>query len=311
MNSDVLTAKSAKSYPSRFVKTLAAHTEIQHACNCSAVQYKPINSKEDTKNLELAMVKLRATIVSDGGLYLNGRNAHFCLSLSDNKDNLVQRELIPIEDLLKFLHRFVAEVLGPLGIELCDGHPRIELHITKSKDGGWLPGVLLTTRNSEFLTRLHHEYYPDGSKIIPESFVLTGVFLAWFFMFDGISMWNGTGGPGVYVRLCTHGFDLRSVELFEEQLHKIGINTGRTYVSVEKGAGIMITILAGSTDHFMKIIDPYVITPYRYKIKYRGSCPPELATKYRKHHNKQQREVRKNLRAKLRLVSKEQHDITI
>lgn len=236
------------------------------------------------------MQKYRAAILSDGNLCLHGYNAYFRIALSDNKDNLVQRDLIPIEDLLGFLQRIVVEVLEPLGIEPCSEHPRIVPHITKSRSGESLPGVILETRNSELNTELWREYYLKGIKTIPENFVLTDVFLAWFFMLDGHSKWSG--GSRVDVFLCTQGFDPRSVELFENQLHNFGLTTGRKYIVVEKGAGVMIVISPGSTNHFMAIVDPYVVFPYRYKVKYRGSCPPELVEKYKKYHREYMRERR-------------------
>lgn len=235
---------------------------------------------------EEAIQRYRATILSDGALVLHGRTAYFSIALSDNKSEYAQRDPIPIKDLLEFLRYLALDTLEPLGLVLCSGHPKIKPHTTKSKSGEWLPGVILTTRNSELNTELYHEYYPDGKKIIPEDFTLTSIFLAWFFMFDGNSSWHGDGGPSVGVHLCTEGFDLNSVTLFEEQLCKLGLNTGQKLDKrVNKSAGIGITVHADSTDHFMDIVDPYVVFPYRYKVKYRGSCPPELAENYKKHRS--------------------------
>lgn len=234
---------------------------------------------------ELAMQKYRAAILSDGNLSLNGSNAYFTITLSDNKDNLVQRKPIPIEDLLEFLRRFVSEALQPLEIKPCNGHPRVKIHIGKSKTANeWLPGVTLITRNSELNTELWRECYHNGKKEIPEGFILTDVFLAWFFMLDGNSKWQSGGGPGVDVFLLTQGYSLHSVELFEKQLHSFGLNTSRSHAPTEDGAGVVVRIIADSTDSFMKRIDPHVIPPYRYKIKYRGSCPAELAERYKKHY---------------------------
>lgn len=233
------------------------------------------------------MQKFRAAVLSDGSLRPSRGNACFHIGLSDNRKDLTQREQIPVEELLKFLQRFVTDVLRPLGVEPCSGHPKIEHRLIKSKDGKWLPGVTLWTRVSDLSTELYHKYYPDGERIIPEDFALTDVFLAWFFMFDGTAEWNSSGGPGVSIYLGTEGFDLRSIELFEEQLHKLGVDTGRRYYKgIEKGAGIGIRILADSTNHFMQMIDPHVIQPYRFKIKYRGGCPPELAERNREHYNR-------------------------
>lgn len=239
---------------------------------------------------ELAMQKLEAAILSDGHLNQSCRNVSFRLSLSDNKRNLVQRELIPIEHLLEFTRIFVAEVLRPLGVEPNTGYPKIYNRIGKDKEGKFIPGVMLETHVSRFLTELYHKYYPNGKKAIPEDFIITDVFLAWHFMLDGCSQWHGYGGPGVVVNLCTHGFDLHSIELFESQLYSLGVNTSRSHKRVEDGAGIMIAISWDSTDQFMSIVDPFVISPYRYKIKYRGSCPTILAAKYKEQRKRKKEE---------------------
>lgn len=234
-----------------------------------------------------AMQALRAAILSDCNLCFRGKSAYLQTALADNKDNFTQREQIPIRDLKEFLEYFVVEVLRPLGVQPCAGHPRVNPHSHKSKAGEWLPSVELKTHACKLNTELYYEYYPSGKKAIPEDFTPTSLFLAWFFMFDGCSAWVSSGGPGIDMFLCTEGFDLHSIELFEEQLHKLGIRTGRNYKKgIKDGSGIEIAILQDSVDHFTSIVDPYIIPPYRYKVKYRGSCPPELVRKYREHYKK-------------------------
>lgn len=232
-------------------------------------------------NKEEAMQAFSGVMLGDGGLQLSSgnRNAYFYIKLSDNKTNLIQRGHIPIGDLLKFLQYFATEVLQPLDIQPCTGHPRVQPHSSKSKEGEWLPGVLLTTHCSEFLTKLYHMYYINGRRVVPEALVLSGITLAWLFMNDGYSGWDRRKGQGIAVGLCTQDLDLYSVERLESQIHNFGINTGRTRRYVKQGAGILVTVLADSSDYFMQIVDPHVIPPYRYKIKYRGSCPTELNRK--------------------------------
>jgi hypothetical protein len=245
--------------------------------------------------VDIAMQKYIAAILSDGSLSPTKSSVQFILGLADNRRDLVQRELIPVDDLLKFLQSFAAEVTIPLGVLPCDGHPRINPHCGKNNDDEWLTGVLLETLTSELNIELYQQYYPNGIKAIPDDFILTDIFLAWFFMFDGCSKWHSSGAPTINVSLHTEGFDLHSVELFEKQLHRFDIDTGRGYYkAIEHGAGISITIPSDSTNHFMDVINPHMIFPYRYKIKYRGSCPSELFLHYRQHSNERQREYRKN-----------------
>lgn len=247
---------------------------------------------------ECAAQKLRATIISDGHLSrCSGGDSCLYLTLSDNKRSLVQRELIPVGNLLTFLQRFVGEVLRPLGVEPRDGYPRVIPDITRSKTGAGLPGVSLITHPDELLSRLRREYYPSGIKLIPESFVLTDMALAWLFMFDGNSQWDAGGGPGVDVSLYTQSYDIHSIGLLESQLHNLSISTGRKHDKrVKDGSGIIITITRGSTDQFMAVVDSYVISPYRYKVKYRGSCLPELSNRYRVRYNGYLREYRSKRR---------------
>jgi len=216
---------------------------------------------------QFAMQALRGVVLSDGSLALPAQNAFFYIGLSDNREDLVQREQIPIEELLAFLWHLVTTVLVPLGVEPCSGHPKIRLYKKPGVDSR-VPGVVLKTRVSELLTGLYSQYYYAGKKIVPEGIPLTNISLAYLYMLDGNSSWEDRGGPAVSVYLCTQGFDLHSVELLEKQLHNFDINTGRAHT---KGGDskIEITILQNSVDCFMSIVEPYMVPPYVYKVKRR------------------------------------------
>ncbi len=228
----------------------------------------------------VAMQKLEAAIISDGYLQPKSGNAYFYLSLSDNKD-LVQREKIPINELLDFLRSFVADILSPLDVKPCTGYPKVVLRMGTSKKGIYLPGVMLCTLKSELVTELYHKYYPFGRKLVPGSFTLTRLSLAWLFMFDGNSQWDNNGGDRIIVSLYTQGLDTNSVEILEHGLALLGVNTGRNHVKVQNGSGIIISVLADNTDCFMDLIEPHVVPPFYYKVKYRGSCPANLLARYR------------------------------
>lgn len=234
---------------------------------------------------QAAMEALRGVILSDGSLVPHGQNAYFSIGLSDNRSNLVQREQIPIEDLLLFLQHLVMVALKPLGIKPCRRHPRTRLYKNPKTDEK-LPGVVLETTVSELLTELYPEYYPAGKKVVPEGSILTDILLAYFFMLDGYSAWHNRGGPTIKVYLYTQGFDLHSVEILENQLLSLGVNTGRAHVGGGESK-VVITVSQESVDHFMSIVDPYVVPPYRYKIKYRESRSPELVDKCKEHQGEQ------------------------
>lgn len=241
-------------------------------------------------NEEDAIKAFDGIILSDGHIKMIGKYsvANFSINLSDNKTSLKHRDNIPLNNLLLFLTHIKTEILKPLGIEVCTGHPKIEYY-TDKESGRVLPWVYLETRSSIFLAEQHDRYYPNGTKQIPKDWALSDISLSYFFMGDGSSSWSSSGGAGIKITLCTQGFDTSSVELLESQLHQKGVNTGRGYTEVENGAGIIITIPADSTDIFMGIVDKYVIVPYRYKIKYRGSGPTEILEKSRLHFNGLQR----------------------
>lgn len=236
---------------------------------------------------------LDGVMLSDGNLAFTGRRAYFSMGLADN-GSYRQREQIPLVELLEYLQH-LADILGVLGVSPCEGHPKVKPHSTKSS-GEWRPGVRLVTRVSDFLAEQYRRWYVGREKIVPEDISLTPISLAYWYMLDGTSKW--TASPTILTTLCSFSFNLHGIELLERQLHNLGFNTSRRYQKVEQGSGLAITILQDSVDNFMRTIDPYVVPPFRYKIKYRGSCPYELSGEYKIRSRKQQREYYERVDAK-------------
>ncbi len=203
-------------------------------------------------------------MLGDSGLVYRGKSAKFHLGLSGKKLE------IPSSELIVYLEH-VRDALGILGIEAMLGYPKICRGV--KRDGRSYEYCELWTRVSAFLTlehiRWYHELYPDGTahKEVPGDLVITPISLASWFTGDGSSSFGN--GPSVPVYLYTEGFNIRSVTLLETQLHNLGLNTGRARARARRGSGVVVTMLQDSVNDFMGLVDPYVIEPYRYKVKYR------------------------------------------
>lgn len=234
-------------------------------------------------------------MLSDGGISFEGFSAKFSMSLADNKKH-IQRETIPVEKLLEFLQHLTT-VFSTLGIIPNTGYPKIILNSTKSKDGKLLPGCVLSTMVSSFCKEQYTKWYRNGmeykmdkyssgtysrgEKVLPKDFKLTPISLAYLFMLDGTSVWKNR--TSIDVCLSTYSFNLLDILSIESQLHsKFNLVTGRAIFkprserTSKTNSNIGITIHQESIDSFMTVVKPYVIDPYLYKVKYRGSCPVNI-----------------------------------
>lgn len=197
-------------------------------------------------------------MLGDGSLRHRGISADFRMALSG------ERLGIPLESFRSFLC-YVKGILELLGVEACTGHPRFFKEPYKGRSH-YKCG--LSTRVSSFATSQHPRWYPDGRKEVPDDLALTPISLAYWFMGDGCS-YRKKNAAGVDISLCTQGFDECSIERLESQLTELNLCTGRGHRSnTVKGSGIIIFIRYASANNFMNLIDPYVVEPYRYKIKH-------------------------------------------
>jgi len=200
-------------------------------------------------------------MLGDAGLYHTGINAQFSLSLSAKLDHELRNNM------LGYL-RYVRDAFELLGIEFCTGHP-IAYCISSRGRYYWRP-----TLKSKVHPLLQNQYircYPANvAKGVPEDVTVTPLSLAHWFMGDGCSG-RDNRCIAVDVSLQTHGFQEGDLAVLESKLHDLGLHTGRRKNSkVNTGVGIAITILQDSVNEFMNIVNPYVVEPYRYKIKHRG-----------------------------------------
>ncbi len=198
---------------------------------------------------------LAGAVLSDGSLTASHGvgNRYFSIGLSGTKH---------LDWLLE-----IKSALLTLGIGITDTYPKEYQSVSKGK-----PYIVhkLCSRTSRYLTVMADSWYVNGQKEVPEDFTLSVVSLAHWFMGDGSSFY---GNPGsVFALLCTHGLNMKSVEVLERELKRLGINDiGRNHSSkVVKGSGTGISIRLGSIQEFMMITDPYVLPSFKYKVKFGG-----------------------------------------
>lgn len=166
---------------------------------------------------------------------------------------------------IDWLHA-VKAALDSLSVEVCAGHPRLLSRVDPW--GRQYVYCYMKTKASQFIDSERERWYNKGRKEVPGDLVVTPTLLAHWFMGDGNSH-KDDRCCSVTVSLCSQSYDLESIEVLEEQLRLLGLNTGRAHVKVKVGSGILITIRQDSVDRFMSIIEPYMVSSYKYKVIYR------------------------------------------
>jgi len=209
-------------------------------------------------NKEEALEIFDGIMLGDGGIH-HPLYPSFALALSGTKLK------IPTKDLMSYLG-YVKEALESLGVVICSGNPRVTRR-KFSHSGKPYDYCYLETRTALFIAAQFRRWYPDKHrKQVPEDLELTPLALAKWFEGDGTSSKSAPGRPLFdCVNLCTQSFNSYSVNLLGAQLSRLNVHTTVQYNKSKP----KIYILQDSVDDFMRIIDPYVIEPYRYKIKYR------------------------------------------
>lgn len=235
-------------------------------CGLPSLLYEEYGSME-TRRQEAEEV-LDGVMLGDGGLVARGGSAYFDAALSCRDGR------IPVSGLLEYLQHLKDECFDVLSVEAREGHPVIRERVRTSgiHVGETYECASLATKTSAVLALYHHRWYNGGRyKEVPVDLVLTPISLAHWFMGDGTSC-RAQHYPTVYCEFSTQGFRICGIEVLEDQLRQSGItHIGRKlrYGPAVRGSGVKITILQDSLDDFMDLVDPYVIEPYRYKVKYR------------------------------------------
>lgn len=185
------------------------------------------------------------------GTYQGYKNSGFHMALSG-------------EEHLDWLE-YTGEALVVLGVSLITSSPHTRRKLSRGK--AYLEASL-ETRVSPFLTLQKRRWYPSGVKEVPPDLTLTPLLLANWFMGDGGTTMSG-GGPSVYVWFATHSYPLSSVERLEEKLQAfgdLGVNRYRDK-RVSSNGYYLVAGAEAKVDHLMSMVEPYVLSSYRYKIK--------------------------------------------
>lgn len=191
-------------------------------------------------------------MLSDASIQPHGKAAQFFIALS-GKEHI---------DWLKS----VSSYLPLLGIEPCSGHPKVVPKV--SSYGKPYEQCLLITRNSTFLLAQRKRWYPEGTKVIPRDVLVTPISIANAFMGDGNSAARvKQNAPHlILLTLSIEGFAKEDLMFFEEKLRTLGIQ-GHADTKGRNGYRVSNT---KSVNTFMDMVEPYVVSSYRYKIKRSG-----------------------------------------
>jgi len=193
---------------------------------------------------------VEGTLLSDAGLFAltSNSNAIYSISLSGKEH----------DDWLNSIE----EVLTSVGVSV--------LRSCKEREnirGSYMHNMLWTRVHPE-LTLLYEGWYANGVKEVPANFTLTPVSLAHWFMGDGCSSWCFDGLVSVY--FSTQRFSRASTNHLKRELSKLGVmqvNDHKPSKGDVPGVELAITS-ADNITKLMSIVDPFILTSYRYKVKY-------------------------------------------
>jgi len=174
--------------------------------------------------------------------------------------------------------KVVANALTLLGVELCEGHPKILKSVSHGTPYDY---YRLDTHVSACLTLLYYKWYPGsnnkarGVKVVPKNLKLTPLSLAHWYMGDGGVTFT-TGLYGGYIQdhyslsLSPAKFTLEDIALLEAQLRELGLmkmhrNRDKR---VKEGSGInLVAHSIAEINRFVDLVEPYVVPSFKYKCK--------------------------------------------
>ena len=111
-------------------------------------------------------------------------------------------------------------------------------------------------------TMMRKIWYPNGIKIVPKDIRITPMTLAYLFQGDG-STTKMSGTKKFSVRLCVESFTLDEINLLKLKIEKLGI----TRLKIDSQNRIVI-YQSQAVEDFLKIIEPFILPIFMYKMKY-------------------------------------------
>jgi hypothetical protein len=137
---------------------------------------------------------ITASVLGDGSLEDRGKNSRYITVKTHGH-----------EDYLSWIRSVIELIVPTKTYVMPEALFRGTASICKAADS-------LQSRTHPLLTELHATYYVNRKKVAPENLELDAEMIAILLMDDGSR--NGTEG---YVKICTDGFRLDSVEIMQEQ----------------------------------------------------------------------------------------------
>ncbi len=193
---------------------------------------------------------VEGAILSDAGVYIGSRHAHFAMNQS-YKEHL---------DWLNYL----VTCLENLGIS---STVRPYRH-SGSRDGLY---YILQSRVHPWLTGQRWRWYPNGKKIVPNDLHLTPITIANWIMGDGSVRFGLTTARVAVIKpcivLCTQGFDPSDVEKLRGKLRRVGVRDTCQYRTNEKGSGMAILVKREGTSKIRSAVGEYVAPSFQYKMR--------------------------------------------
>ncbi len=192
-------------------------------------------------------------MLSDAGLKFSKRskNAWFSMGLSGSEHM----------DWLIYIKATLVALDVPVyarGLRLYRGTSRGKQYI----------GALLQSSSRPFLTKQYERWYSEGVKVVPKDVAVTPLSVANWFMGDGSSSPDKRNDAIVTYFACCK-FTPEESTLLAGRLTVLGVAA----TAVLNRGYSRVNISQFSVNHFMDIIEEYVLPSYQYKIKRRHNEP--------------------------------------
>lgn len=220
-------------------------------------------------NTNLAWAAFDGLMLSDSGLLMREYGVAYNLNLS--------KPQISMADHLKYENWIKDNVLGPLNVPICEGHPRVLTYTRKSKV---IPYARLESCSTPILVEPYAEWYHGGQWVGPlggryirgktkklpgrlmQANELPVPTLVHWFLGDGCCIFRVFEGrkPRVYVDFSVCNFTNSEVAHLTHMLNNVGTMTTRPFRNnrVTKGSGLRLCLSSKpeNSNHFMDFIEP-------------------------------------------------------
>jgi len=121
-----------------------------------------------------------------------------------------------------------------------------------------------------YFGKLRKMWYDKNGKIVPKNIVITLETVAYWFMCDGSEYWNNKKTKDyLTITFGTYGYTEDEVDFLVSKLQKLKINAKKKRWVKVKEQFIIIITHQKDIDEFNKMMEPYILSDFKYKIKER------------------------------------------